>query len=128
MPSYFYDQNSALDSRELFVHLLGLLKNEAKIKTVHIIAHSMGNLVMLEALNRAAREGSSLKVSEIIMAAPDVDRDGFPQLASQVKKVANGMTLYASSNDVAVVAARAVAKAPTRRRRSANWTDCRAKR
>jgi esterase/lipase superfamily enzyme len=110
--SYLYDQDSALGSRQLLGNLLELLQVDAKINTVHIVAHSMGNLVMLEALDRAAREGAPIKLSEVIMAAPDVDRDRFRDLASHIQRVASGMTLYASSRDLAMVAARTIAKAP----------------
>jgi esterase/lipase superfamily enzyme len=72
----------------------------------------MGNLVVLEALSRAARENSSLSLSEIVMAAPDVDRDGFPDLVSRVQQITHGMTLYASSKDRAMLAAREFARAP----------------
>jgi esterase/lipase superfamily enzyme len=109
---YSYDRNSALNSQELFVRLLNLLLADGKIKTLHVIAHSMGNFVMLEALNLAARDNPPIRLSEVVMAAPDVDRDRFSDLASRVQKVTRGMTLYASSKDRAMLAAREFARAP----------------
>jgi esterase/lipase superfamily enzyme len=41
-----------------------------------------------------------------VLAAPDVDRDAFEFLASEIRDVANGVTLYAAANDKALDASR----------------------
>jgi esterase/lipase superfamily enzyme len=46
------------------------------------------------------------------MAAPDVDSDAFKQLAPEVRRITQGMTLYASSADRAMNVSRALAKVP----------------
>jgi esterase/lipase superfamily enzyme len=43
------------------------------------------------------------------MAAPDVDRDYYRQYAPQIRKLCEGMTLYASSNDKAMQISRKLA-------------------
>jgi hypothetical protein len=54
--SYEYDRNSALVARTHFIELLKFLQGDAGIHNIHVLAHSMGNLVALDALaNQAAR-------------------------------------------------------------------------
>ena len=70
----------------------------------------MGNLPLLNVLREL---GPSLppdvRLNEIILAAPDVDRDVFANLAANIKQYGRGVTLYCSSNDRAMAAARRVA-------------------
>jgi esterase/lipase superfamily enzyme len=106
---YRHDIDSARLAKEEFVELLHILQNEADVKTIHIIAHSMGNAVVMEALDKVAGEKLPVRVAELIMAAPDVSRDLFIKLAKRVNTVAKGMTLYASSKDRALVASKALA-------------------
>jgi esterase/lipase superfamily enzyme len=106
---YRHDIDSARLARDLFVDFLQILQEKAEIKTVHIIAHSMGNALVMEALDRIAGERLPLNIAELIMAAPDVSGDLFKQLAARVSKVAKGMTLYASSKDKALVASKTLA-------------------
>jgi esterase/lipase superfamily enzyme len=109
---YLYDFNSALGARELFGKLIRTLRVEAKVETLHIIAHSMGNFVVLDALNQLANAGALPKLSEIVMAAPDVDIDLYRTLAANIRPWARGMTLYASANDKALVISRNAAGKP----------------
>jgi esterase/lipase superfamily enzyme len=108
---YVYDTNSALNARASFLQVLRTLRS-AGVKKIHVLAHSMGNLVVLEALAAQARTTDPLKVAQLIMAAPDVDYDAFNQLAPQVRQISQGMTLYASSADKAMDASRMLAKVP----------------
>src|SRR5258708_14819478 len=110
--NYVYDVNSALGSRLLFGKVLSLLQYEAKVTTIHIIAHSMGNFIVLDALSALAQASSMPMISEVVMAAPDVDIDLFPSLIKNIGPFTRGMTLYASSNDKALMASRGVAKKP----------------
>ena len=69
---------------------------------LHFIAHSMGNMVAMRALESVSRVGIGHRASvgEVIHAAPDVDPDLFVQMAKNVK--AAGVTLYASRTDRAL--------------------------
>ena len=71
-----------------------------------MIAHSMGNQIVVDALAHAQDAGLNLKLSELIMAAPDVDSDVFKSLITRLKIAANGLTLYASAADRAMLASR----------------------
>jgi len=51
-------------------------------------------------------------LSELVLAAPDVDKDVFLQAGPALKEIANGITLYASSADKALEASMAKAGGP----------------
>ena len=73
---------------------------------VHLIAHSMGNKALVNALDRMA-QSSTKKFSQIVLTAPDIDADIFMQLADAVRQRGDKVTLYASANDKALEASKA---------------------
>jgi len=84
------------------------IATNSEAKTVHLIAHSMGNRGLMDALGmiaESARPTAQSKFQEIVLAAPDIDkdifvRDVFPRLA----KFSSRVTLYSSSRDKALLA------------------------
>jgi esterase/lipase superfamily enzyme len=68
---------------------------------LHVIAHSMGNIVALSALEKI-KAGGQPPIGEIILAHPDVDQDRFRQFAEEVKRLGVGITLYTSRDDRAM--------------------------
>ena len=105
---YVYDRDSAMFSRAALIEVLRNLRN-AGAKRIDILAHSMGNLVTLDALANHPHTTDPLGIAEILMAAPDVDRDQFRQIAARVRAAVPGMTLYASSADRALAASKRLA-------------------
>jgi esterase/lipase superfamily enzyme len=88
-------------------HLLAFLKDVAEktgAQRVQLIAHSMGNRALANALDRLAAAHSPVKFREVVLAAPDIDADIFRQLASAICSQSQRVTLYASSADLALVA------------------------
>lgn len=72
---------------------------------VHVIAHSMGNRGLLRALQRIAANAETrgkVKCGQIFLAAPDVDRDLFLDLARLYPEHSERTTLYASDGDLPV--------------------------
>lgn len=72
---------------------------------LHLIAHSMGNRGLLRALQRIAANAQTrgkVKFDQIFLAAPDVDRDLFLDLAALYGEHAARTTLYASDADLPV--------------------------
>jgi esterase/lipase superfamily enzyme len=112
LSGYVYDLNSAELARPAFTALLQSLKEKYAIEKVQIIAHSMGNKLVLDALSSYSETANPDKVAQLIMAAPDVDRDNFIQMIPKVQRITQGMTLYASSADKALEASRIPAKVP----------------
>ena len=77
MFAYNYDRDSANYSRDDLEKLLRFLQNDPQVKTISILAHSMGNWVTLEALRQMAiRDGRvAPKVKVVMLADADVDVD-----------------------------------------------------
>ncbi len=75
-------------------------------RTIHLIAHSMGNRALARALQEIALEQARTEqvaaFREIVLTAPDIDAEVFQGLASEIKKTGARVTLYASSNDEAL--------------------------
>jgi esterase/lipase superfamily enzyme len=71
---------------------------------VQLIAHSMGNRALVNALDRLAENHSSVKFREVVLAAPDIDADIFRQLSAAISSQSGRVTLYASSADLALIA------------------------
>jgi esterase/lipase superfamily enzyme len=73
--------------------------------TVHLIAHSMGNRGLLRALQRIAADAGRwghVRLGQIFLAAPDIDRDLFLDLADLYPRFSERTTLYASGRDLAL--------------------------
>ncbi|HKY86033.1 MAG TPA: alpha/beta hydrolase, partial [Pseudorhodoplanes sp.] len=106
---YPYDQISARLAQPRFVALLLALR-DAGISKVHILAHSMGNYAILDAIyHHPEHARHALGIGELLMAAPDVDADHYRDVASTVRAAVQGMTLYASSKDWAMTVSKTVA-------------------
>ena len=80
---YLYDRESAQIGRAGFIEVLRNLKERHGIESVNVIAHSMGNQVVLDALGSYAQTSNPATIGELILAAPDVDRDMFDESHSQ---------------------------------------------
>jgi esterase/lipase superfamily enzyme len=103
--SYTSDRESAEIAVNHLKEFLEKLFAEAPTTKVHLIAHSMGNVVLLSALEKIALRqgaGSRLKFSEIVMHSPDVDQDRFNQVIRVLKDLDANFTLYASTSDRAL--------------------------
>lgn len=106
---YGYDRNSAQLARGPFVEVLELLAGRPNVQQIHILAHSMGNEVVLDALAHCKSDAAALKLGELVMAAPDVDRDVYKTIAVSARKLTKRMTLYASAADRALLASKVLA-------------------
>lgn len=105
--SYTYDRESAGQARPYLREYLDLIVKQSGAKTISVIAHSMGNQPLLEVLkDLKSSTPDELVISQIILAAPDVDADTFTNLARRIDGVAKGVTLYAASNDRALIVSR----------------------
>lgn len=77
--------------------------------TIHIIAHSMGNRAVTDALELMAlrrRPMTDPLFDQVIFAAPDVDQGLFAEMVSTIRPIARRLTLYASEEDWALEASR----------------------
>ena len=107
---YGYDRESSVQAEPYLRQYLELVLKETGAKEVSVIAHSMGDLPLLQVLRDLGPTlGPHVRLNQIIMAAPDIDRNVFENIAADLQKYGRGLTLYASANDRAMQAARRVA-------------------
>jgi esterase/lipase superfamily enzyme len=81
--------------------VLTLIGTAVGADSIDIIAHSMGNRVLVHALRSlpVTRAGA---ISQIMLAAPDIDAGVFRNVAKELSLRAKRVTLYASSRDRAL--------------------------
>jgi esterase/lipase superfamily enzyme len=103
--AYPADEASIEGSEQAITDFLVDFTQNCGAGKVHLIAHSMGNRGLLRALQRIAANAetrSKVKFGQVFLAAPDVDRDLFLNLARLYPEHAERTTLYASNVDLAV--------------------------
>jgi len=103
---YMADADNIKISEESLANFLVKMANDSKANRVHIIAHSMGNQGLLNAMNGAIAKAavSGIKFGQIFLAAPDVDVVLFKKLASIYPRMSERTTLYVSAKDKVVEA------------------------
>ena len=105
LSGYFADSNTVLGSVPFLVEFLrGFYeKLNESVSKVHLVAHSMGNRVVLDAINELNREFDSPIFDQVILAAADVDQQTFIQKAAAYREIAKRTTLYISNKDKALM-------------------------
>ncbi len=107
LQDYSYDRESSTQAEPYLRQFLEFVTRETGAKSVNIIAHSMGNQVLLNVLRELKRiSPAEVHIGEIILAAPDVDRDTFEFLAKEISGIGRGITVLAASNDRALEASK----------------------
>ena len=103
---YLVDEtNVAWSVPHLKEFLVGVAK-QSGARSVHLVAHSMGNRALASALKELSYEmgPDGPKFDDVVLTAPDIDAETFKQdLAPSIVKAAGRVTLYASSNDEALL-------------------------
>ncbi len=97
---------------------------QSAAQRIHLIAHSMGNRALTSVLRSLAslQESSEPMFNEVILTAPDIDAEVFVNdIAPAVVKTARRVTLYASSNDEALIVSKKVHGYPRAATAGANW-------
>jgi esterase/lipase superfamily enzyme len=106
--SYSADEDCAAKSAEPLTNFLRDLEGGPWSK-VHLVAHSMGNRVMISGL--ASRAGLTLPLHNIVLVAADVDIDLFEQQFPHVRELVRQergdlITSYATNSDRALLVSR----------------------
>jgi len=104
---YSYDRESSTAAEPYLKEFLEMVARETGAKSISIIAHSMGNQLLLPVLRELRRSTPpDIKISQVILAAPDVDRDNFELMAREIQDISQGVTMFVASNDRALMASR----------------------
>ena len=105
---YLADEGAADETVANLKLFLEDVANRSGASVIHVIAHSMGNRATLPALAQLAKDPkftNFARLSSVVSAAPDVDRDLFVSLVTQLPKPGTKITLYVSERDQALEAA-----------------------
>ena len=107
---YLADQRNSLAAADDLRAFLEFVVAKSGARIVHLIAHSMGNPLLLEALKQLQSKPAwaDLHIGQVILAAPDMDAGEFAAAIPSLRDVANGITLYASASDQALIASTVV--------------------
>ncbi|HUZ66499.1 MAG TPA: alpha/beta hydrolase [Beijerinckiaceae bacterium] len=102
--SYVSDKDRATASRDALEKLLSNLSHVSGLGRIHVLAHSMGSWLAMEALRENAIAGHpSLdgRLGQVMLAAPDIDLSVFRQ---QLKRIGDPgrVSIFVSSNDRAL--------------------------
>jgi esterase/lipase superfamily enzyme len=108
---YVYDMNSALQARGKLLETSDLLSN-TKAESFSILAHSMGNLLTVEAIRQAKLQGNfnrKGKLRTVILASPDIDLDLFRQQIAVLPEEQRNFYVLISRDDRALAFSRRIA-------------------
>jgi esterase/lipase superfamily enzyme len=112
---YIVDTNNADWTVPHLEEFLADVAAKSGASTIHLIGHSLGNRILLAALEGFARRVAAkqaLPFAHVLLTAPDVDAAIFRQHVSRFLASAHHFTMYASSNDVALYASETLAEFP----------------
>ncbi|MDV6031336.1 MAG: alpha/beta hydrolase [Phycisphaera sp. RhM] len=112
---YTVDENNAAWTQTHLKQFLLELAHQSGASSINVVAHSMGNrpttgaLVEIGWQQRQDDTEPSALFDRVVLAAPDVDADRFRRdLAPALTSIAEHVTLYASSDDQALIASKQV--------------------
>ena len=91
-------------ARQLEEFLETTLRSQ-RVSAVNIIAHSLGNRVLMMALERIQLRGATaehLRFDNIVLAAPDINIADFDAVSRVLQASGKRTTIYSSSHDVAL--------------------------
>lgn len=104
--SYKTDQENIELSVQQIKKFLAELVQQSGAETINLVAHSMGNVGLTQAIKEMEAADRPL-FNQVVLAAPDIDADVFKtRVAPYITTKARHFTLYTSQTDLALVASR----------------------
>jgi esterase/lipase superfamily enzyme len=101
---YGYDLNSATTARDGLEHVMRLAA-ASHAEKINLVAHSMGNWVLMEAVRQIRIAGDALptdKVGLVVLASPDLDIDVFKSEMQRIGRPDIPYYVIVSRDDVAL--------------------------
>lgn len=107
--AYLKDETNIAWSAPHFQSFLDMVACRSGAERVHIIAHSMGNRAVCDAIKALSFDLTNrIKFNHLLLAAPDIDADTFQELAALLQRLCGRITIYESSRDKAIQASKKV--------------------
>ena len=94
--------------KPFLAYLKALRKAVSPTTRIQIVVHSMGNRIVMEALNRLTPPRGEKPFSHLVLCAPDVGVSDFQKWAPGVARQCDHVTLYASNGDSALIASKSL--------------------
>ena len=111
--AYFRDDKAVNGSQAPLKEFLELVLAETGAERVHVLAHSMGTLLLSRTLKEMADQYPGTRFDQVVLAAPDIDTTAFRRtFAPALQKVAHRVTVYASRYDKALDMAQTASSYP----------------
>jgi pimeloyl-ACP methyl ester carboxylesterase len=114
--AYAVDEAAVGISGRKMADFLDTVVDQSGAERIHLLAHSMGNRALIEALQtylaKRAPDKRQHIFGQIVFTAPDVDKDYFVDVMQSLQGSAERVTLYASSNDYALRSSQILHGAP----------------
>ncbi|GGA96547.1 hypothetical protein GCM10011491_26110 [Brucella endophytica] len=101
---YVYDRDSANFARDGLAELLEIV-SRTRAKRIILVGHSMGSLVVMEALRTLAISGRRApidRLTSVMLAAPDIDVDVFREQVRDIGKLPRPFAVLVSREDRAL--------------------------
>jgi esterase/lipase superfamily enzyme len=112
--NYLKDLRRAEASDEDLIKVIENISRWSGAERVHLVAHSMGNFILTEALktidDRNGKKGNPPRFfDQVVMAAPDLDAKGFVKSSGKrLRGFSRRITVYASKQDKALKLSKSV--------------------
>jgi len=101
---YNYDRESTNFSRSDLANVLRAVVRSPKVTDIVVLAHSMGAWLAVESVRQIALEngGIPVKISNVILASPDLDIDVFRRQVAEMGQDRPRITIFVSRQDRAL--------------------------
>jgi len=114
---YAADQEAAANSRDALASLLTTVASSPQVGDIMVLAHSMGTLLTVNALQQLRLEHKNrviARLGRVVLAAPDIDVEVFRSRMQVIGPLRPPMTILVSKDDKALLASSILAGARPR--------------
>ena len=112
LTGYVADRESVTYSRDYLERVLSEIADVPNVRSINLVAHSMGNWLAVETLRQAKlSERSSFlkKLNEVVLLAPDIDVDVFRTQLDAIGKLRHPIIVAISRDDLALATSQRIA-------------------
>jgi esterase/lipase superfamily enzyme len=97
-----FDEATAVFNRMALRDLLTQLAAETGAQQVYVVAHSMGNRLLLEAMALMTTAQAKPPIDKLVFASPDMESNDFTLSVGKIEALSKRMTLYTANVDLAL--------------------------